>query len=198
MSKASAAAKLPEKSTAPETAAPIAAKAAAVAAVAADKPAAVVPEKPAAAVVAGAAALPPIPQNCWALKEYQNPGGWLCVPTGYTVDHLLDPSTWANIAGKGQLRPYSTIEVHWADRSQFATFYLLDCGRNWAQVELLTHHVLGQGRKAPASHRFEVSFNGPVDKYRIVNLDNNTVLQAGFATELDAQRFLVEHRKKIE
>lgn len=140
-------------------------------------------------------ALPPVAANCFDIKEQRNPGFWMCVPKGYTVAHLLEAGAWANVAGK--MRPFSTVEVHWADCSQFAEFYVLDVGRTWALVDLMRHHVIGKAARPPATHQFEVGFNGPVDKWRVVNVTNNTVLAAGFASEFDAKRFLAEHMKKI-
>jgi hypothetical protein len=42
-----------------------------------------------------------------------------------------------------------------------------------------------------------LSFNGPVDKYRIVRRSDRKVLKAGFATEAAALQFLAEHKRKL-
>ena len=145
-----------------------------------------------------AAAKAPVPfaANAWALKESANPGFYICVPAGTTVDDCLSPAVWANVAGK--MRPYSTIEVHWADGGQFAEFYVESCGRNWAGVWLMRHHVRQTAVVRPIDRtELAVSFNGPVDKYRVTRLSDNAVLQAGFASSSEAQRWADEYRRKL-
>jgi hypothetical protein len=135
----------------------------------------------------------------FGLLESFNPGFYHCAPKGVTIEQLLDPSYWCNYAGRlGTRGRNTTIQVHWDDSSQFAELYVFNYGRNWVSVGLLRHCPdLRPGAPAPKAERFFVHHNGPVEQHRIVNLDTNTVLRSGFATEIDAQRFLAEHLKKL-
>src|SRR6266436_5430193 len=109
----------------------------------------------------------PVGEDRWQLKEHRNPGHWICVQVGTTVEHLLEPAFWANVAR--HLVPRSTIEVHWDDASQFAALYVLDAGRNWASVDILRHNEeLKRPMLKHPSEQYEVAFNGPVDKFRIM------------------------------
>lgn len=138
--------------------------------------------------------VPPLTADRWKLKEHANPGHWLCVHQDVTVEDMLLPGFWANVAQ--HLRPASTVEVHWDDLSQFAEFYVKSSGRNWASVDLMRHIKIGAAVRPSTAHQYEVAFNGPVDKFRVMNITNRTVLKAGFASEADARKFLDEHLKK--
>lgn len=133
--------------------------------------------------------------DTFQLKESKNPGYWHCAPDHAAIDDLLQPDYWANFTGK--MRRNSTIEVHWADSSQFAELYILDFGRNWASVALIRHIRLERTIAPPKVDQFQIGHHGPVDQWRIANLSNGSVLKAGFATEEDARKFLAEHLKKF-
>jgi hypothetical protein len=137
----------------------------------------------------------PLGEDRWKLKEHQNPGGWICVPHGTTVEDLHQPVFWANVAR--HLRPSGTVEVHWDDASQFAEFYVLSAGRNWASVSLLRHVKLEKPVLPQQAHQFGIAFNGPVDKFRVTRLTDGAVIRAGFASEADARKFLEEHLRKL-
>ena len=139
--------------------------------------------------------LPSLTMDRFSLKESRNPGFHHTAPASVILEDLLQPAYWTNYAGRMQRN--STIEVHWDDSSQFAELYVLDVGRNWASVAPMRHVKLEAAAAAPKLDQFVVSYNGPVDRFRIVNVGTRTVLKAGFATEVDAQRFLAEHRKKL-
>lgn len=150
---------------------------------------------PAAAEAPVKRALPSLTMDRFGLKESKNSGFWHGAPSDATIEDLLQPSYWANFAGR--MRRNSTIEVHWDDSSQFAELYVLDYGRNWVGVALLRHVVLERGAAVPNTDSFAIGYNGAVDLWRIVNTSNRSVLKAGFATETDAHRFLSEHKKKL-
>lgn len=137
----------------------------------------------------------PIGENRFQLKEHNNPGFWICVPHGTTVDDLLDPGFWANVARN--VRRNTTIEVHWDDSSRFAEVYVVDSGRNWASVSLLREHVLAKAKQPVRKSNYQIAFNGPVDKFRITRLSDNSVIRAGFATERDAHLYLEDYLRKL-
>jgi hypothetical protein len=141
--------------------------------------------------------LPPIPQNVFGLKESHNPGYWVCLPYGYKVEHLKKAQMWANIAGSGTLRPYSTVEVFTADHSEWALVYVFQCGRNWASTQILQHVKLG-AQDVPTQHvKFIIVDRGPVDRFCLVNATTNEIVKSGFASDFDAMRFKAEHERKI-
>jgi hypothetical protein len=141
--------------------------------------------------------LPPVPQNVFGLKESHNPGYWICLPHGYTVEHLKKAQMWANIAGSGTLRPYSTVEVFTSDHSEWALVYVFQCGRNWASTQILQHVKLG-AQEVPTQHiKFIIEDRGPVDRFCLVNAVTREIVKNGFPTEFDALRFKAEHERKI-
>ena len=137
----------------------------------------------------------PVGEDRWQLKEHRNPGHWVCVQSGVTVEQLLDPGFWANVARHLQAR--STIEVHWDDASQFAELYVVDSGRNWASVAVLRHHKIRRPQLKQLAEHYEVAFNGPVDRFRILRLSDREVIKAGFATEAQAHLFLADYKRKL-
>jgi hypothetical protein len=141
--------------------------------------------------------LPPIPQNRFGLKESHNPGYWVCLPHGYTVEHLKQAHMWANIAGTGSLRSHSTVEVFCDDHSEYALIYIFESGRNWASTKILQHVKLGDHERPSAQIRFSIMDRGPVDRFCLVNATTNEIVKSGFTTELDALRFKAEHERKI-
>jgi hypothetical protein len=147
------------------------------------------------AVMAEAPAPAPLSEDRWGLLESRNPGFWSCVPHAVTIDHLQEPSYWANVAR--HMRPCTTFQVHWDDSSQFAEFYCLAAGRNWASVSLLRHHKLDKPVIPQAANRYGVAFNGPVDKFRITRLNDGAVIRAGFPSETEARKFLDEYVRKL-
>jgi hypothetical protein len=145
-------------------------------------------------------AVPPAPfvplrPDRWQLREHRNPGHWICVEPGTTLEQLLEPAFWANVAR--HLRPNVTVEVHWDDSSQFAELYVTSAGRNWAAVSLLRHHELA--RHAPVSQeaQFKVAWMGPVDKFAVIRLKDSAKIKAGFATEALAQAFLGQYLQQL-
>jgi hypothetical protein len=138
----------------------------------------------------------PLGETRWDLKEQRNPGYWICVPVGTTVEQLFEPQFWANVAR--HLRPSSTIEVHWDDASQFAELYVLDAGRNWASVDVLRHKKeLKRPELKHLADEYDVGFNGPVERFRIVRRSDRAVIKSGFATEGEARQFLAEYKRKM-
>ena len=129
------------------------------------------------------------------LKEHRNPGEWICVPASVTIEDLQEPAFWANVARF--VKPSTTVEVHWDDASQFAELYVLSAGRNWASIAVLRHQKLAKRDLPQSGSRYQVSFNGPVDKYRITREPDNAVIKAGFASEIEARRFLDEYLRKM-
>lgn len=140
---------------------------------------------------------PPIPQNVFGLKESHNPGYWVCLPHGYTVDHLKEPHMWANIAGTGTLRAYSTVEVFTADHSEFALVYVFECGRNWASTQILHHVKLREHERPVARVMFAIVDRGPVDRICVINATTNEIVKSGFTSDFEALKFKAEHERKI-
>jgi hypothetical protein len=134
-------------------------------------------------------------EDRWQLKEHRNPGHWICVPAGVTIEDVLQPAFWANVARK--LKPSNTIEVHWDDASQFAEVYCVSAGRNWASVSLLRHVKLERAVLPQQASQYQITFNGPVDKFRIMRLSDNAVIRAGFASELEARQYLDDYLRRL-
>lgn len=142
-----------------------------------------------------AAPPPPLSEDRWALKEYRNPGHWINVAATTTLENLLEPVYWANVAR--HMKPCQTIEVHWDDRSQYAELYILDADRNWASVDVLFHKTFKHVQRK-STEEYEVQFNGPTDLFRVLRKSDRGLIKAGFATEAAALKFLAEHKRKLD
>lgn len=135
-------------------------------------------------------------EDRWQLKEHRNPGHWICVPAGVTIEDVLQPPFWANVARK--LRSSTTIEVHWDDASQFAEVYCVSAGRNWASVSLLRHVKLERAILPQQASAYQITFNGPVDRFRIMRLSDNAVIRAGFQSEIEARQWLDQYLRNLQ
>ena len=139
--------------------------------------------------------LPPLSEDRWSLEEHRDPGHWSCVPVGTTIEQLLEPSYWANVARN--FRPRQSLTVHWDDGSQLAWLYVIDCGRNWLQLGVVMHKEIVAAKRDTSRDDYDVAFNGPVDLFRITRRSDRAVIKAGFATEADAVRFLADYKRKL-
>jgi hypothetical protein len=153
------------------------------------------PKKPADAKDEAPRTITALGADRWQLLEHRNPGGWCCVPHGTTVEDLLAPAFWAHVAR--HLRPSTTLQVHWDDGTRFCELYVLAAGRNWASMSLLRDHELTKPHIPAKANSYDVSFNGPVDKFRVTRRPDNAVIQAGFDSELAARRWLEEYLRKL-
>jgi hypothetical protein len=163
-----------------------------------DKIAAKPPDKATNKPPAGPA---PLAESRWSLREFKDPGHWVCLERGTPYEAVFEPSFWANIATRAKFQPGQTVYIRNDEMTVFATLIVLDCGRNWAvmgEFERRSRAYLIKARPAPrVKPQFRVEFGGPMDKYRILRDGDNSLIKAGFDSEASAQTYLLEHQARL-
>lgn len=114
-----------------------------------------------------------------------------------TPQDLLEPSYWAHVSMK--LRPRAHVEAWANDGTWMAEYVVLDCGRNWAKLHLLSVHHLTTGdvsaSQADVMSPYEISFRGPHSKWSVIRKSDRAVMHEGSETMMDATEWLQERLK---
>jgi hypothetical protein len=87
---------------------------------------------------------------------------------GTTVEHVLQPGYWANMASK--MKPYDHVEVRVDDSTWLAHLLVLEAGRNWARVMVLAKWRLDGADVAQSivAEEFKIEFKGPQLKWCVI------------------------------
>lgn len=127
-----------------------------------------------------------------------------CVPeAGTSLGTLLEPPFWAHVAAK--LKPYDRIEVIAEDNAYFAELLVLETGRMWAKVRMLTHVMLDAGHgeddamiaAAEGDPEYRIEFKGPHRKHVVVRNSDDAVVKEGISTKGEASQWLRDHIKSL-
>jgi hypothetical protein len=125
---------------------------------------------------------------------------WDVVPDhGTTVDSMLDPAYWANVARK--LTPWDEIVVRAEDGSYIARFVVLERGNLYARVALLPGYPLNLQVSEPdvdssVPSGYEVKWTGPHTRYAVAR--DGAKLKEGFTSKGEAAAWLREHLKGMK
>lgn len=119
------------------------------------------------------------------------------VPSGTAVDDLKRPSIWAHVAR--DWRPNDIVEVMPDDRAWFAECFVLDCGTQYAKLQVLRESKLEAvkvgGLAAVPGHSIE--YGGEHEKWRVIRDADRKILKSGHATQGDAFNWLTNHLKAL-
>lgn len=114
------------------------------------------------------------------------------IPALHTIDDLLTPAYWVHVAQR--LTERDMIECWWEDGSRYAVLRVLKKTRTSAHVYLESEHdlqkALDSANIADELARYEVAFNGPGNKYRLVRKADRALIRDGFDTPDAALRWL--------
>lgn len=126
-------------------------------------------------------------------SEYTHTNYDATVEAGVTLDDCLAPEFWMHVADK--LRPSDKIFVYAADQSFYAELLALSVNRVEARVALIHHVDLSKatnGEELGAElAKYDVSWAGPANKFRIVHKASKDVVKDGFDNEAAARTWLI-------
>lgn len=112
-------------------------------------------------------------------------------------EDLLKPEYFSHVAAK--LRPWDKIEARADDGTWYAEFLVLESGRNWARVVMLTKHNLTSAdvaqSQAQAMSKLEIVYRGPHSKWSVIRKADNEVLHEGEETQGGAVNWANERLK---
>lgn len=110
------------------------------------------------------------------------------LPRATKFEDCLDENFWAHVAMT--LTPWDRIEILSEDMSYHAELVVIATDRLWARVALLSHTKL-EAAPLPVKDEMAIQWSGPHTKYRV--LRGTVVLQDGFITKPDAEKWKTEH-----
>lgn len=115
---------------------------------------------------------------------------------GTTVAQILEPTFWAHVAK--QLHISDRIEVIPEDHAFIAELYVLGISDNSAKVVLLQHFDFDIEELANATKEEAdayVMWRGPHAKFGVIRKKDNKVLQDGFITKAEANKWMASNTK---
>lgn len=148
----------------------------------------------------------PLAEGRCFLREHKDPGIWVCVERGTPYEALFDPTFWSSVARSKRFQPGQTIYAQNDETSWFAELKIVECGASWARVvewnyqtvaEMAEKHA-GRAGGGDARSQHRVEWGGAIDKFRILRLSDKTVIRTGFDTDLEANRYLDDHLRRVQ
>lgn len=115
---------------------------------------------------------------------------------GTTLEDMLDPKYWANVARK--LKPWARIEARAEDGSYFYEFLVRDAGTAWAKVALINKQEFGDVvavADVNVADKYVIKWGGPQYKFRVLRADTKQVLKEHFVNKEDASKWIFDHEK---
>ena len=110
---------------------------------------------------------------------------------------LLEPAYWAHVAVR--FKPWSEIKVVADDGSWFAHYLVLEAGRTWARVAMLSTISLTSAdvsvSQASAMTPYSVIYRGEHSKWSVVRKADKEVIHEGEGTQGGAIDWLNERLK---
>jgi len=122
---------------------------------------------------------------------------FITVEPTVTQADLLRSDFWMHVANR--FKPFTRLRVAAEDGSYYAEYIVLSAGRNWASVfEIGFYNLHENAAKAgEATKEFDVLWKGPINKYCIVRLSDNELIQKGIEQKDAAYLKLSEYLKVI-
>ena len=133
------------------------------------------------------------------LSEHARNHWVITVEKGTSVENLLDPAYWANVAAK--LRPWDLIEARWDDGSRLTFFVVLGAERTYAKVAVWLDQPLTTKEVAESQDSgvtgYKYVWKGAKLKHCIVRQSDGEVVHKEAHTKADALFWLREHEDQL-
>lgn len=112
------------------------------------------------------------------------------VPSGVTINDVLDPSSWTHIAQK--LQPMSHIFVTAEDNTFCALLRVLSCGQLWAKTAVIWHKDLTETASVDTKEDriLEVQYVSNRYKWGVKRVSDGEWLSKDHPTEAEAQQVM--------
>jgi len=124
---------------------------------------------------------------------YVNTDWTLTVERGTSLEDVLNPAFLSNVAAR--LHPYDHIRVRVDSGEWYAELMVLDCGRVWAKLVVLSkYELVGEAVNAEEmDDQFYVQHRGPHLKFCVVRKSDKEPIKDQFASKAEAQTWLSSH-----
>ena len=114
-----------------------------------------------------------------------------------TPQDLLEPAYWAHMSA--QFKPRDRIEAWADDGTWMAEYVVLEAGRNWAKLHLLTvYHLTTSDQsltKADQMTPYSVEHKGPHGKWTVIRKSDREVMSEGHETIQGATDWITNRMK---
>lgn len=137
----------------------------------------------------------PITENRFSEASYKRNYWNIILPFDAPYEDLFAPGYWSHIAEK--LRPMDRIEVFREDGTEWAELLVTLTDRVSAKVIELNRVSLEKEDPVAVDPEYSIAWAGPHHKFRIIRLSDKEVVQPGFATAAEAQRWLHDYTKAL-
>jgi hypothetical protein len=130
--------------------------------------------------------------------EFSNTQWDVGVDPHVTPDDVKRPEFWANVSRPKNMKIGDICRVRPHDRSWTAFVEVLDCGPNWAKVDL--YQLADRRGQEPladgeAPKGFSVTWQGPVNRFVVMRDSDKAVISKGHKDKAEAQIALIEHAR---
>lgn len=126
---------------------------------------------------------------------------WLATAFEHTTpEDLLKPDYWAHVST--HLRPRDRIEAWADDGTWMAEYVVLEAGRNWARLSIVSVHRFTNADQAmthaDALAPYEITHRGVHSKWSVIRKSDRQVMSEGYDTMRGATDWLAEHMKALD
>lgn len=120
---------------------------------------------------------------------------------GTSLEEVLEPSYWANVAAK--FTQGDKVEILPEDGAYYAEALVVVCSRIHAKLQLLLHKQFHEQEKPAAKENkpkdpFEIAFKGPQRRWSVIRTSDLTYVKEGFGDKEAAQKWLEDNLKDLE
>jgi hypothetical protein len=133
-----------------------------------------------------------LPGSC-RLAEHARRDFVIDAQPGVTIEDLQKPETFVHLAE--QFRVFDHLEVRAVDGSFVAQFIITGCGKNWAKLYKTAYYELSKAVKEVPDSPVTFEWGGPAHKWRIKRKVDNEVLERGFGSSEEAEKWWSENGK---
>jgi hypothetical protein len=120
----------------------------------------------------------------------------IVVPSGTTIETILDPSYWANVASS--LRIADSVTAHWDDRSALAKLYVTETARTRVSVSKIFHVELDAPAESAEPRAYRVKYSGPHTKWVVERVSDGRVVKEGCETKESAESAMRAHERSFD
>lgn len=116
-------------------------------------------------------------------------------PMGATQEDVLKPEFLAHFAFKLTIR--DEIRIFAYDGSWMLVTIVVDCGKTWARLVVLSKYDLAAPTDVVASTKYDIDYKGPTDQFCIIRASDRSVIKKGIKSMDKAREELAAVEKRI-
>lgn len=133
----------------------------------------------------------------FGLTEYLNSSWTVTVEAGTSLEDVLNPAFFANVAAK--MHPYDHIRVRVDTGEYYAELLVLDCSRNWARTVILYQAKLSaeESELPPVDDQYEIKMLGAHKKWCVIRKSDKEAIKEQFSNRAEASAWLASHLKLV-